>query len=250
MGIGLMELSAVNNQSGGSRTDSQEYSFARDVAETLISEYATLVVKLSSPHESAISAEFAYERLLGARGALCRICPPSLMHLLYPSSLDLWRDSERKLAVYFEELDKDSSLFEIARKVEDRWTSNVERFVQVMSAKALAGELRDQIGMLRGIDSIALHLAQRELFRWSEYFNVPNGNAQALKLRIRLFSLYISTQRQSFGSSYLAIRSYRETFGILDRQAYPWWFVDCDLTERQMNWTYRRLSSENLGWRF
>jgi hypothetical protein len=226
------------------------YSFARDVATSLVVDYSNLVWQLTSPNLSAMSAEFAYGRLLGVRGSLCRICPASYHDLLEDDTVHTWRTAERHLYDFFNGESKNEILIGVAKAVEERWTTCVEAFLALMSAKVVSGEVRDQIGLLRGIDSIALHLAQRELFRWSEYFNVSTGNAQAVKLRIRLFSLFLATQRMDFGSSYVAIRSYRETFGILDRQAYPWWFVDTDLTERQMNWTYRRLKIENLGWRF
>jgi hypothetical protein len=229
---------------------SSEYSFARDVAISLVDEYSDLVSRLSQSAESPVSIEYAYERLLGVRGTLCRICPSHFMSLLDSDTVERWRTAESSLCGYMNGLSKDDLVYETARRVEERWTLNVERFLRVTAAKTLDGEIRDQLGLLRGIDAIALHLAQRELFHWSDYFNVSSGNAQALKLRIRLFSLFVATQRVEFGSAYKAIKNYRETFGISDRLAYPWWFVDCDLTERQMNWTYRRLNDESLGWRF
>ena len=53
-----------------------------------------------------------------------------------------------------------------------------------------------------------------------------------------------------FCAAFPAIQSYRQTFRIHDPLAYPWWFVDCRLTERQLNWTHRRLPIEDLSWRF
>jgi hypothetical protein len=228
----------------------EKSAFAADVATTLVSEYADLVRQLTDPNIPELSAEFAYSRLLGVRGSLCRICPASFTELLSPKTIDRWRSAEKRLSEYFWDLNGDEALHIIARRIEERWTANVEAFLRSMSMRVSTGDLADQIGMLRAIDAIALHLAQRELFRWSGYFNVPSGNTQAVKLRIRLVSLYLCTQRHDFGSSYPAIRSYRETFGISDRHAYPWWFVDCDLTERQMNWTHRRLCGNGLDWRF
>jgi hypothetical protein len=227
-----------------------EYVFARDVATTLVNNYSELVWQTTSSYLSSMSAEFAYGRLLGARGALCRICPTNHMRLLAPRTLESWEAAEKRLQNYFAHLSEDDVLFGVARQVEARWTQSVEAFLRVMSARVMGDEIPEHLGLLRGIDSVALHLAQRELFQWSQYFNVSSANTKALKLRIRLFALFLSTRRLDFNTSYPAIRSYRETFGIADRQAYPWWFVDCDLTERQMNWTHRRLNNESLGWRF
>jgi len=227
-----------------------EYSFARDVATSLVNDYSFLVWEITLPDLSPLSAEFAYGRLLGIRGTLCRICPASHMHMLDYRTVEKWRAAESRLYDYFNSLSRDHVLYAVAREVEERWTTRVESFLNVVSDRVVSGQVPDQLGLLRGIDGIALHLAQREIFRWSGYFNVSSGNAHAIKLRIRLFSLFLAIQRMDFVPSFNAIRSYRETFGISDRQAYPWWFVDCDLTERQMNWTHRRLTNENLGWRF
>jgi len=134
--------------------------------------------------------------------------------------------------------------------VESGWADSIERYVLTLSARLRETETPDKIGILKGIDTVGLHLAQRELFALSSSFAVPLENAQAVKLRVRLLALFLTMHRCGFGPAFPAIQSYRETFRIHDPLAYPWWFVDCRLIERQLHWTFRRVPAADLDWRF
>jgi hypothetical protein len=228
----------------------QRSPFPKDVVEGIVDEYADLVQSLTAPDASDFMLERSYGRILCVRGTLCRVCPSPLMKLVGKKGLKTWQTAEQHLYDFFFCVSKNDSLLQIIRKSEANWIKSAERYIHSMSANLLHEDVPDQIGLLRGIDSIALHLAQRELFHWSGIYGIPPDNAPAVKLRVRLLSLFLVTDRVNFEPSYRAIQSYRETFGIFDRLAYPWWFVDCNLTERQMNWTYRRLGNDTFGWRF
>jgi hypothetical protein len=137
-----------------------------------------------------------------------------------------------------------------AQNVEAGWADSVERYALYLPHKLANIEVPDKLGILKGIDTVGLHLAQREMFALSRTFDIPIENTAAVKLRVRLLSLFITLHRNGFDAAYPAIQSYRETFRIDDPAAYPWWFVDRHLTERYLNWTYRRLPTAELDWRF
>ena len=122
--------------------------------------------------------------------------------------------------------------------------------MQTLAARLGETEIADKLGILKGIDTVGMHLAQREIFQLSDTLTLPLENAQAVKLRVRLLSLFLTLHRCGFCTAFPAIQSYRRTFRIFDPVAYPWWFVDCRLTERQLNWTYKRMPIEELTWRF
>ena len=48
---------------------------SHDALDFLIEGYARLVEGLLDPRASASGIEFAYSRLLGTRGGICRLCP-------------------------------------------------------------------------------------------------------------------------------------------------------------------------------
>ncbi len=232
------------------RQQAQSLAVESDVAAKLIDEYDELVMSLVSDYSSAFRQEFAYGRLLGVRGQLCRLCPSHMMRLLPRKALDKWQRAERSLRDFLSGKTQTAQMTDIAQRVESCWAISSERYIQVMSSQATSAEISDQMGLLKGIDTIALHLAQREIFDLSGTLSIPVDNAQAVKLRMRLLSLFLTLHRCRFCAAFRAIQSYRETFRIYDPLAYPWWFVDCRLTERQLNWTYRRLGEDELGWRF
>ena len=120
----------------------------------------------------------------------------------------------------------------------------------MVAVRLKEAEIPEQLGILKGIDTVGMHLAQREILSLSQAFEIHADNAQAVKLRVRLLSLFLTLHRDGFYHAYPAIQSYRRTFRIFDPVAYPWWFVDCHLTERQLNWTYRRMPIDDLNWRF
>ena len=161
-----------------------------------------------------------------------------------------WEWAETHLREYLGNTLRDSSTAEVARRVEDGWADSIERYVLMLTARIEDADVPDKIGLLKGIDTVSLHLAQREVFALSERLALPLDNTHAVKLRVRLLSLFLTLHRGGFQAAYPAIQSYRRTFRIHDPLAYPWWFVDCRLTERQLNWTHRRIPAAELGWRF
>lgn len=239
----------INNASEV-RNAAANTAIAEDIASTLIHDYLDLVELLASPESSIYRQEYAYGRLLGVRGALCRLCPQALAAQLPEDLTHDWRTAELLLRDYLGNTRSAGRLIEVAVNVEARWTESAERFMKVIFYQLEEAEVCEQMGFLKGIDTIALHLAQRELFRASGTLVLPLENAHAVKLRMRLLSLYLTLHRSAFMRAFPAIQSYRETFRITDPLAYPWWFVDCVLTDRQLNWTYRRLTERDMGWRF
>lgn len=223
---------------------------SRDAVEFLVEEYARLVEDLLDPWATPMRTEFAYSRLLGTRGSVCRLCPPSEMAGLPKRCLQRWSWAETRLRDYLGQRDLLGDLVAIAQRVEAGWADSVERFIMTLASGLNDSAIPDKLGMLKAIDTIGLHLAQRELFALADTFAIPLENAHAVKLRVRLVSLFLTLNRCGFCAAFPAIQSYRDTFRITDPLAYPWWFVDCRLTDRQLNWTYRRLPSEVIDWRF
>ena len=221
-----------------------------DALEFLIEGYAKLVETLLDPRSSPSGIEFAYSRLLGMRGGICRLCPPSEMARLPRKGARRWEWAETQLREYLGKAPQIEAVVEIARRVEDGWADSIERYVLTLSSRLRETDIPDKIGILKGIDTVSLHLAQRELFALSQSFAIPLENAHAVKLRVRLLSLFLTLHRCGFCAAFPAIQSYRRTFRIYDPAAYPWWFVDCRLTERQLAWTHRRMPTDELGWRF
>jgi hypothetical protein len=232
------------------REEAEPPHMARDAAETLIEEYARHVETLLHPQVTPSAQEFAYSRLLGTRGNLCRLCPAEEMSILSRRSQDRWAWAESSLHEIFQDSIQMEALTQIARHVEDGWAESIERYVTTLSARLGETEIAGQLGILKGIDTVGMHLAQREIFQLSDALTLPLENAQAVKLRVRLLSLFLTLHRCGFCAAFPAIQSYRRTFRIFDPMAYPWWFVDCRLTEKQLNWTFKRLPITDLGWRF
>jgi hypothetical protein len=172
------------------------------------------------------------------------------MQRLPKRGLQRWAWAETGLRRYVDQADRLNDLVGIAQRVEAGWAESIERFVMNLASNLHEATIPDKMGILKAIDTIGLHLAQRELFALSQTFAVPLENAHAVKLRVRLVSLFLTLNRCGFCAAFPAIQSYRETFRIYDPLAYPWWFVDCRLTERQLNWTYRRLPTDDMDWRF
>ena len=221
-----------------------------DVVETLVDSYARLVEDLLDPRAGALRIEFAYSRLLGTRGSICRLCPTSQMDALGRRVRQRWAWAETQLREYLSRTERLEDVTTIAQGVEAGWAESMERFVLTLTSRLQETGTPDKMGILKAVDTVGLHLAQRELFALSETFAIPLENAHAVKLRVRLLSLFLTLHRCGFCPAFPAIQSYRQTFRIHDPLAYPWWFVDCRLSERQLNWTYRRLPKEELDWRF
>jgi len=223
---------------------------SHDALEFLIEGYARLVESLLDPRASASGIEFAYSRLLGTRGGICRLCPSADMRRLPPKAVRRWKWAETHLRDYLGKAPQLEEVVAVARRVEEGWADSMERYVLTLSARLHETETPDKIGILKGIDTVSMHLAQREVFALSQTLAIPLENTSAVKLRIRLLALFLTLHRCGFCAAFPAIKSYRETFRIHDPLAYPWWFVDCRLTERQLNWTHRRIPVEDLNWRF
>lgn len=232
------------------REEAEPPHMAHDAVAALVEEYARHVESLLRPQASAPALEFAYSRLLGTRGNLCRLCPVAEMSALPRRSRDRWAWAEAQLHAAFDDPNRLHALSEIARHVEDGWAESIERYVVTLGARLKETEIPDKLGILKGIDTVGMHLAQREIFQLSDALTLPLENAQAVKLRVRLLSLFLTLHRCGFCAAFPAIQSYRRTFRIFDPVAYPWWFVDCRLTERQLNWTFKRLPIEDLDWRY
>jgi DNA-binding transcriptional ArsR family regulator len=232
------------------REEAEPTHMAFDALAVLVEEYARHVERLVRPKASPASLEFAYSRLLGARGNICRLCPADAMAELPRRTHDRWAWAESQLHEALSDPTRLETFALIARKVEDGWAESIERYVITLSARLSDTEIADQLGILKGIDTVGMHLAQREIFQLSDALTLPLENAQAVKLRVRLLSLFLTLHRCGFCAAFPAIQSYRRTFRIYDPVAYPWWFVDCRLTERQLNWNFKRMPIEDLTWRF
>ena len=232
------------------RAQAEPLEMSQDAMEFLIEGYAKLVESLLDPRASASGIEFAYSRLLGTRGNICRLCPAADMHRLPKKAVKRLAWAETYLREYLGRAPQIDEVVAVARRVEDGWADSIERYVLTLSSRLNETEIPDKIGILKGIDTVSLHLAQREVFALSASLAIPLENTNAVKLRVRLLSLFLTLHRCGFCHAFPAIQSYRRTFRIYDPVAYPWWFVDCRLTERQLNWTYRRIPTEDLDWRF
>ncbi|MBV9849087.1 MAG: hypothetical protein JO250_05295 [Armatimonadetes bacterium] len=250
----LQTLDMVNepcaNMARRLREEAASPEVAHDALEMLVEEYARHVEGLLHPQASPVGIEFAYSRLLGTRGNICRLCPAAAMDGLPRRCLRRWEWAETRLRERLSDPDGMEALAQTAQRVEDGWASSIERYVTTLSARLGETEIADKLGILKGIDTVGMHLAQREIFQLSDALALPLENAQAVKLRVRLLSLFLTLHRCGFCTAFPAIQSYRRTFRIFDPVAYPWWFVDCRLTERQLNWTYKRMPVEDLTWRF
>ncbi len=223
---------------------------SHDAVEAMIDEYARNVESLLDPRAGSSRIEYAYSRLLGARGNICRICPKLEMPRLAKKALNRWEWAETRLRDYLVCADTLPTLITIAQHVEQGWADSMERYVTTLSARLADTDIPDKLGILKGIDTVGMHLAQREIFELSHTLAIPLENANAVKLRVRLLALFLTLHRCRFCHAFPAIQSYRRTFRIYDPVAYPWWFVDCRLTEKQLNWTYRRMPVADLDWRF
>ena len=82
--------------------------------------------------------------------------------------------------------------------MEDGWADSIERYVLTLAARLHETEIPDKLGILKGIDTVGLHLAQREIFALSQTLAIPLENAQAVKLRVRLLSLFLTLHRCGF----------------------------------------------------
>ncbi len=223
---------------------------SHDALAFLIDGYAKLVETLLDPRVSASGIEFAYSRLLGTRGAICRLCPRADMGRLPHKDVRRWEWADTSLRDYLGRAPQIEEVVTVARRVEAGWADSIERYVLTLTARMHETEIPDKIGILKGIDTVSLHLAQREVFALSGSLAIPLENTHAVKLRVRLLALFLTLHRCGFYPAFPAIQSYRRTFRIHDPLAYPWWFVDCRLTERQLNWTHRRIPAAELDWRF
>lgn len=232
------------------RGQTEPPEMSRDALEFLIDGYAKMVESLLDPRASSAGIEFAYSRLLGMRGGICRLCPVEDMARLPKRAGHRWAWAEEHLRDYLGDASQLENVVAVARRVEGGWADSIERFVLTLSTRLGEIEISDQLGILKGIDTVGMHLAQREQFALSQTLSIPLENAQAVKLRVRLLALFLTLHRCGFCQAFPAIQSYRRTFRIYDPVAYPWWFVDCRLTERQLNWTPRRLPEAELAWRF
>ncbi|HEY3331182.1 MAG TPA: hypothetical protein VGK19_14230 [Capsulimonadaceae bacterium] len=221
-----------------------------DVFAALANEYSELVDTLASDNASDGLREHVYGRVLGVRGALCRLCPVDANPALDPPTFRLWKKSEEQLRDFAATEEGLRVLTEIADSVEERWSESVDRFVAAIAGSRLEDSVPSHLGLLKAIDSMALHLAQRDIFLREHTLPVPMSSTTSTKIRVRLIAMLLVLHKKRFEPSVPAIRSYRETFRIDDPKAFPWWFVDAKLTEKHLNWTYRRLIASDYGWRF
>ncbi len=72
------------------RAEAAPFEMSHDALEFLIESYAKLVEGLLDPRASASGIEFAYSRLLGTRGSICRLCPLSDMGRLPGKAIKRW----------------------------------------------------------------------------------------------------------------------------------------------------------------
>ena len=208
------------------RAEAAPFEMSHDALDFLIESYAKLVEGILDPRASASGIEFAYSRLLGTRGGICRLCPLSDMDKLPRKSVKRWEWAETHLRDYLGSAPQFEEVVAVAQRVEDGWAESMERYVLTLTARMRETEIPDKIGILKGIDTVSLHLAQREVFALSEHFAIPLENTNAVKLRVRLLALFLTLHRCGFCAAFPAIQSYRRTFRIHDPVAYPWWFVD------------------------
>jgi hypothetical protein len=247
---GSVLIAPCANMSRTLRDEEDCHEFSRDAVEAMIEEYGKHVESLLDPRAGHSRIEYAYSRLLGSRGNICRLCPTSEMNKLDKKAVQRWSWAETQLRNYLGSRETLPRLIDIAQRVEQGWADSMERYITTLSARLGDCDIPDKLGILKGIDTVGMHLAQREIFELSHTLAIPLENTNAVKLRVRLLALFLTLHRCRFSHAYPAIQSYRRTFRIHDPVAYPWWFVDCRLTERQLNWTYKRMPVENFDWRF
>jgi hypothetical protein len=221
-----------------------------DLISRHVDEFEGLAKGFIDEQASEMRREFAYGRLLGSRGTLCRLCPVGATELLPSQVVRKWERAERLLRSFLESWGEDDTLRAVIMRVEEKWIASAEAYLDALMMRMKDADVESQLGLLKSIDAVALHLGQREVFRKTETLKLPMVNAHEMKLRVRLVALYIMVHASAFDASIPVIKRYRETFRICDPAAYPWWFIDFRLTDKQLAWTYRRLSGEDLTWRF
>ena len=249
--LGVADLAFSRNGSALAfkNTPDEDY-FAADVVSTLVTDYSILVAALTDPKTSQNGLELAYGRVLGTRGALCRLCPSRQIWTLRSQIVREWRRTEERLRDYFAANNLGGPLWNAASRVENRWDECAGRLVLAAASGSLESEIAAHLGYLKAVDALALHLGQRDIFMRSGSLSIPIPNPFDAKVRMRLISMLLALNRSWFAESFPAIRSYRSTFSIDDPGLYPWWFVDARITERQAMWTYRRLAAAEFDWRF
>ena len=119
--------------------------------------------------------EYSYSRLLGTRGAACRLCPREDMGRLSKKAVKRWEWAETYLREYLGQAPQHAEVVEVARRVEDGWADSIERYVLTLSSRMHETETAEKIGILKGIDTVSLHLAQREAFALSAVVRHPAG---------------------------------------------------------------------------
>jgi hypothetical protein len=222
---------------------------AWDVVAHLVRDYAHWVDIFTDISTSGNMLLHAYSEILRIRGALCRACPPDYSMYVDKRIAHLWRRTESRLHEYAVNSSGQLVLRNLGRQVERGWEPASLNFMRLLANGHVDDDIQSQLGILKAIDVIGLHLAQRDIFFREEDRSPAPQMVSSAKLRMRLISMLLSLNKQTFKKSAHAIRSYREAFGIDDAHAYPWWFIDTKLTEKQLNWTYRRMSEINYGWR-
>lgn len=106
----------------------QEISeLSHDAVEAMIDEYARHVESLLDDRAGHSRIEYAYSRLLGSRGNICRICPPGEMDKLDKRAIQRWSWAESHLRNYLGSADTLPKLITIAQRVEQGWADSMER---------------------------------------------------------------------------------------------------------------------------
>src|SRR3569833_2278964 len=123
------------NLARGLREEEERYEFSRDAVEAMIEEYAKHVESLLDPRAGHSRIEYAYSRLLGARGNICRICPPSDMTKLDKKAIQRWSRAESQLRDYLGSTDTLPKLIDIAQRVELGWADSMERYITTLSVR-------------------------------------------------------------------------------------------------------------------
>ncbi len=225
---------------------------SHDALEFLIEGYARLVEGLLDPRASASGIEFAYSRLLGTRGGICRLCPAE----------DMGTPAAKSRPALGLGGDPPAGLFgprAAARRSRHRRPPRRRRLGGqhgAVCSDADGAAARDgNTGQNRHLERALI----RSACTWPSAKSSPCPsrwrfhleNTSAVKLRVRLLALFLTLHRCGFCAAFPAIQSLpRARSASTTRVAYPWWFVDCRLTERQLNWTHRRIPFEDLNWRF
>ena len=79
-----------------------------------------------------------------------------------------WEWAETHLRDYLGHAPQVEAVVAVAQRVEDGWAESMERYVLTLTARMRETETADKIGILKGIDTVSLHLAQREVFALSQ----------------------------------------------------------------------------------